>query len=285
MAQLNAPKVQLLSVPGCPLVEKVLDMVEKCLAQTHLDVVVEVIIGNYNSPTLLVDGFDVTARPAVPEGQTSCRLDLPSEEQILAALRGMGVFRCENAHEELVLVAAFQSLLRTGQHVSVGDLVASTNLDNSTVTGCVDRMRQAGHITVNSEGFIEGAAGLSLAPTMHEITIDGRRFWTWCALDVLGIFGSLNASGFAKSSDPSCGESIELQFIEGVPQDMKFTVFIADLSNGTSVCYDWCPNINFFISGSSAEEWAQKRAATGSVISMKNLIPVAREAWSRLIIR
>ncbi len=91
MAQLKSPKVQLLSVPDCPLVKKILETVENCLAQTHLDVVVEEIIGNYNSPTLLVDGFDVTGRPAAPEGQTSCRLDLPSEEQILAALRGMGV--------------------------------------------------------------------------------------------------------------------------------------------------------------------------------------------------
>lgn len=76
MAQLNSPKVQLLSVPDCPLLKKILEMVENCLAQTHLDVVVEEIIGNYNSPTLLVDGFDVTGRPAAPEGQMSCRLDL-----------------------------------------------------------------------------------------------------------------------------------------------------------------------------------------------------------------
>ncbi len=149
-------------------------------------------------------------------------------------------------------MAAFKSLLCTGQHVTVGDLVASMNLDNSTVIGCVDRMRQGGYITVNSEGFIEGAAGINLAPTKHEITIEGRKFWTWCALDVLGIFGALNASGFARPSDPSCDEGIELQFIEGVPQNMNFTVFIADLSNGTSVCYDWCPNINFFVSRSSA---------------------------------
>lgn len=259
-------------------------MVENCLAQTHLNTVVEEVVGNYNSPTLLVNGFDVTGRPAAPEGQMSCRLDLPNEEQVLAALRGLTVLKCGNEHEELVQVAAFQSLFRTGEHVGIDDLATMTNLDSGTVTGCVERMCQAGYIKLDSERFVEGAAGLSLSPTKHEISIDGRRFWTWCALDVLGIFGALKASGFAKSSDLSRGESIELQFIEGVPQDMSLTVFIADLSNGISVCCDWCPNTNFFVSKSSAEAWVQANAARGSVISVGNLVHVAREAWSRLVI-
>lgn len=258
-------------------------MVENCLVQIHLNVAVEEIIGNYNSPSLLVDGFDVTGRPAAPEGQMSCRLDLPNEEQILAALRGLAILRCQNGNEELVQAAAFQNLLRTGQHFTIEDIATLTALDNSTVIGCIDRIRQAGHIRFDADGFIEGVAGLSLSPTKHEVLIDGRRFWTWCALDVLGIFGALNASGFAKSSDPSSGESVELQFIDGVVQEMKFTVFLSDLSNVASICYDWCPNTNFFVSRSSAERWAKANAAKGSVIEVANLVPVAREAWSRLV--
>ncbi len=259
-------------------------MAENCLVQVHLNVAIEEIIGNYNSPTLLVDGFDVTGCPTAPEGQMSCRLDLPNEEQILAALRGLTILRCENANEELVQAAAFQNLLRTGRHFTIDDIATLTKLDNTTVTGCFDKMRQAGHIRFDSHGLIEGAAGLSLSPTKHEISIDGRRFWTWCALDILGIFGALKASGFAKSCDPSSGENIELQFIDGVPQEMNFAVFLSDLSNGASVCCDWCPNINFFISRSSAERWAQANAVKGSVIEVASLVPVAREVWSRLIV-
>ena len=259
-------------------------MAENCLVQLHLNVAVEEIIGNYNSPTLLVDGFDVTGRPAAPEGQMSCRLDLPIEEQIFAALRGLTIFRCETANEELVQAAAFQNLLRTGQHFTIEDIATVTKLDNITVIGCFDRMRQAGHIRFDSDGFFEGVAGLSLSPTKHEISIDGTRFWTWCALDVLGIFGALEASGFARSSDPSSGENIELQFIDGVAQEMNFVVFLPDLSNGASVCCDWCPNTNFFVSRSSAENWARENAAKGAVITVANLVPVAREAWSRLVV-
>jgi hypothetical protein len=96
MVQQNSVKVQLLSVPGCPLVGRVRSALENCLAQTHMDTVVEELVGDYDSPTLLVNGFDVTGRPRAPEGQMSCRLDLPSEEQILAALRGLTVLSCED---------------------------------------------------------------------------------------------------------------------------------------------------------------------------------------------
>lgn len=90
------PKIQLLSVPDCPLVAHVRSMVKDCLAKTHLNgaVPVEELVGEYHSPTLLVDGVDVTGRPVpaltASESQAACRRDVPSEEQILVALRGAG---------------------------------------------------------------------------------------------------------------------------------------------------------------------------------------------------
>ncbi|MGH8997118.1 MAG: hypothetical protein ACRDYB_14000 [Acidimicrobiales bacterium] len=42
--------------------------------------------GPYPSPTLLVDGVDATGRPTT--AGPSCRLDLPTEEEILTSLRG-----------------------------------------------------------------------------------------------------------------------------------------------------------------------------------------------------
>ena len=45
----------------------------------------EEIEGPYPSPTLLIDGIDVTGRD--PGTEPCCRLDLPTEEDILMALR------------------------------------------------------------------------------------------------------------------------------------------------------------------------------------------------------
>ncbi|MDA8069181.1 hypothetical protein [Conexibacter sp. DBS9H8] len=50
---------------------------------------IEEVEGPYPSPTLLVGGIDVTGR--TPAAGPSCRLDLPTEEQIVAALAAASI--------------------------------------------------------------------------------------------------------------------------------------------------------------------------------------------------
>lgn len=80
-----APRVQLLSVPDCPLVDRVRAGVRLALAQCGIAAAVEECVGAYPSPTVLVDGRDViTGEP--PTLQTCCRFDLPTVQEIVAAL-------------------------------------------------------------------------------------------------------------------------------------------------------------------------------------------------------
>lgn len=79
-------KIELLSVPGCPNVGPVRKLLADCLDRSGLSLTVTERVGDFPSPTLLIDGVDVMG--AQREGtHTSCRLDLPTEERILAALR------------------------------------------------------------------------------------------------------------------------------------------------------------------------------------------------------
>ena len=80
-----SPRVQLLHVPDCPLVEQVRPVVLRSLQTVGVDATVEEAEGPYPSPTLLIDGVDVTGRS--PGAGPSCRLDLPVEAQITGALR------------------------------------------------------------------------------------------------------------------------------------------------------------------------------------------------------
>jgi hypothetical protein len=80
----TAVRIQLLHVPDCPLVNRVRATLRISLARTSTEVTIEELEGPYPSPTLIIDGQDVTGRN--PESEPSCRLDLPTEEQILAAL-------------------------------------------------------------------------------------------------------------------------------------------------------------------------------------------------------
>lgn len=80
----TAVRVQLLHVADCPLVGKLRTMIQRALARSGLHAEIEELEGPFPSPTLLIDAVDATGRNAGSE--PSCRLDLPSEEQILTAL-------------------------------------------------------------------------------------------------------------------------------------------------------------------------------------------------------
>ena len=76
--------IQVLHVPDCPLVKELRGRLDHCLSRRGLNVTVEEIEGPYPSPTLLINGVDVTGRPTT--AGPSCRLDSPTEEEILGAL-------------------------------------------------------------------------------------------------------------------------------------------------------------------------------------------------------
>jgi hypothetical protein len=80
----RAARIEILHVHDCPLVGRMREMVQRVLAQGGVAAEVTELVGDYASPTLLVDGRDVTGRLA---GEcAACRLDLPTESQLLAAL-------------------------------------------------------------------------------------------------------------------------------------------------------------------------------------------------------
>lgn len=81
--------IQLLHVPACPLVEQVRATLRRSLSKTNVRVTIEEVEGPYPSPTLFIDGIDVTGRTPAPG--PSCRLDLPTEDQVLAGLTAASI--------------------------------------------------------------------------------------------------------------------------------------------------------------------------------------------------
>ncbi|HZT65163.1 MAG TPA: hypothetical protein VFA11_05175 [Acidimicrobiales bacterium] len=76
--------VQILHVPHCPNVGTVRALVQQALTALYLSATIEEAEGPYPSPTLVINGVEVIPRPDAIEA--SCRLDLPTEAQILDAL-------------------------------------------------------------------------------------------------------------------------------------------------------------------------------------------------------
>ena len=116
------------------------------------------------------------------------------------------------ADDQALLARAFWLLLDHGRPVELDALAGALQRDPAAVAAAVDRLEQAGLTRRDTAGRLLGSHGLSVAPTHHELVINGRRRWTWCAYDAVGILGALKADGQVRSRSPHSGTLIELTF-------------------------------------------------------------------------
>ena len=86
-----AMRVELLLSPDCPNAPGARRVLADCLHELGLSVDVGEQVGDFPSPTVLVDGVDVmTDAHGVGRAQ-ACRLDVPTATRVLAALRRAAV--------------------------------------------------------------------------------------------------------------------------------------------------------------------------------------------------
>jgi hypothetical protein len=81
-------EVQLLVAPGCPNADGTRHLMAECIDQLGLSVAVRERVGEYPSPTILVDGVDVMTGTLAVERMQACRLDVPTRPHLLSALGG-----------------------------------------------------------------------------------------------------------------------------------------------------------------------------------------------------
>jgi hypothetical protein len=80
-------RIELFTAPGCPNADAARTLLNDCLAKLGINAPIVDRVGRYPSPTVLVDGIDVMRQEAgVPSGDT-CRLDQPTRQCVLDALR------------------------------------------------------------------------------------------------------------------------------------------------------------------------------------------------------
>jgi alkylmercury lyase len=189
------------------------------------------------------------------------------------------------ALEKDVSRAAFRRLLQRGAPARVSELAADLGRPAEEIVAAVEGLNNEGRIRLDREGRVVGAAGLSIGPDRHRIDIGDRTFWTWCAYDVLGIFGALRASGAAHSTSPHSGESLEVHFRHGRPEPTTLVVFRPDdafKSCCANVYEQWCPNSNFFESRQAASTWSKAHGMNGRVLGLTEAAELATANWEPL---
>ena len=187
--------------------------------------------------------------------------------------------------EAMVRAAAFRLLIRSGEGITPESLAQVTRIRGDRLAVLLDHLDRAGRIRRDEAGRVVGSAGLSVVLDRHEIEIEGRRFWTWCAYDILGIFGAMQASGRASSPIPSTRDVIHLDFIGGRPQKSNAVLFRPDtelMSCCENVYEEWCPNSNLFADRAAARKWATEQGLQGRVLTLTKAGDLATEEWKSL---
>ncbi|MGI8646715.1 MAG: alkylmercury lyase [Mycobacteriales bacterium] len=81
-------RIELLLAPDCPHAAAARDVLSNCLDQFGIEVMVVEHVGDYPSPTVLVNGVDVMNGTVGARQGQMCRLDPPTPSRVLAALEG-----------------------------------------------------------------------------------------------------------------------------------------------------------------------------------------------------
>lgn len=168
-----------------------------------------------------------------------------------------------NSPHDRVRAAAFRALLATGRPVSAADLAVGLGTGAAEVEVAQESLDQRGQLRRDDEGRVVGSCGLSVVPSRHELKTGGRRFWTWCAYDAVGILGALHADGTVRSISAATGRPLEVTFRLGSPETDSIVVVMPDASGCDNPVEDWCPQVNFIEDEQNGSIMAKLEGAGG----------------------
>jgi len=111
---------------------------------------------------------------------------------------------------------------------------------------------------INTKGELVGLLGLSIVPTNHELTMAGRKFYTWCAADSLIFPAILGEDAVIHSKDPMTGESIEIRVKNDRLLDIspkEAMISWVDEINEDDIRCSMCNRVHFFTTAATAANW------------------------------
>jgi hypothetical protein len=178
--------------------------------------------------------------------------------------------------------AGFRLLLQTRAPVAQACLARAAGSTPAATAAMLGKAVRCGAARLDDRGHLVAIAGLSVVPSRHEITAWGRRFWTWCAYDGLGILAALGADGELRTAGPGSGAAIKIRFTDGTPQPAAAALFLPDRRECGPVIDDWCPDANLFATGKAAAGSARSRRA-GQVVPLAEAVRLAAGEWRPLV--
>lgn len=309
--------VELRAVPDCPNLPATRELLRACLAELGLPRNVTEMIGDYSSPSILVDGVDVTG--GATDAPAACVLVPPTADQIrtalLRALRfgrdggdnivadstrtkccpPLGVaIRVDRPARAAALSDGLREVHRhvlrhfaaTGTAPKPADLArvaAAADLDPITA---LRRLADDDLVAVDEHGLLVAAYPFSPTPTVHVVESGGVRVWAMCAIDALGMPYMLDTDATITSTDPHTREPITVSVTDGeatFAPAATVVVYAATGATGRSVdtC---CTTINFFATPANADAWiAASPQLAATVLDQRAAVALGRNIFGPLL--
>ncbi|HCU52465.1 MAG TPA: hypothetical protein DGG94_22175, partial [Micromonosporaceae bacterium] len=245
-------------------------------------------IGDFPSPTLLVDGIDVMTGSVGAQHVQACRLDMPTVSRVLDAMR-----------KALLTVGVTSS--RIAEISPAARQVHMAILNHFAVTGqalrieseLLGELHDHDVIRLDERGDIRAAYPFSGVPTPHVVQIhDGPTVFAMCAIDALGMAAMLGRDITIASTDVLSGQQVRVEIFQDHASWVPDTaaVFVGSEYAGTQDCCTTaaadrcCEVMNFFASAENAEAWAAEHPdVDGVVLTKEQALRLGVDIFGRLL--
>lgn len=154
---------------------------------------------------------------------------------------GLGQYHSElTTVEKKIRNIAFFRILN-GIKDNIESLATKSCISLEIVKETVNDLARKGLMVLDKEGHIVGSHGLSLVKTEHQLYINDRELFTWCAADAIGIPGALGINAHIISKCHQCNKVLEIYISKGKIETLNFEnthlwVIEADLGRSIVGC-------------------------------------------------
>ena len=179
--------------------------------------------------------------------------------------------------------AAFTAIL-DGRMPLLSDLTRATAASSEDIEALIGR-----GLMVDDGRRVVAAHGLSLVPArQHRLTMGDRQFWTWCAIDVIGIPAGRATDAVAETTCHLCGTPVRVDLHAGeIAHSSHLAARIWDaqrLPGRGSAGPPHCALMNLFCSAEHLEDWlAAHPGESGRVRTLGEVAEIGRAEWGAVV--
>jgi hypothetical protein len=175
--------------------------------------------------------------------------------------------------------AGFRAIL-AGRAEPLADLAAiagAAETDGEELAAC-------GLLVLDDARQVVGARGLSLVSArQHRLTVRGRTFWTWCAIDAVGIAAALGDDALVETTCHVCQTPVQVRFERGTlawSSHPEARLWSARHVPGRSMAGGTCGLMNLFCTPEHLAAWQSTNPdEPGDAVNLAETMALGRCWW------